>query len=490
MAIVDTLLTLITVVDILFAIHVVFFARKTPSATLAWLAVLVLLPALGFILYVFLGQDYRRRRMFRLKSDVDQILTGIVEQETHELEAHDVPTTTLRLPDPLRRVALMLLKNNRAVLTAGNDVTIYTDGKKKFADLVTAIRGAQDHVHLEYYIWRNDELSSELRAALTERARSGVAVRLLCDGLGCAHLPRHFFRELKQAGGQVAFFFPSLTRLINLRSNYRNHRKIAVIDGTTCFVGGFNIGDEYLGKVKKWGYWRDAAVRIDGPASLSCQLRFFLDWNYAAKSYRLEFDPRYFPDVPDVFKDQQPLHGVPVQIISSGPDTYWSPIKEYYLKLVDTATESVYIQTPYFIPDESIRDMLRIAALSGLDVRVMIPNRPDHPFVYWASLSYAGQLLSAGVRVYTYDNGFLHAKTIVADETAASVGSANWDIRSFDLNFETNALMYDTDVAKSLKQAFLNDLEICTELTPERYANRSVAVKVKESISRLFSALL
>ncbi len=486
MAIVDTLLALITVIDIFFALHVVFFARKTPSATLAWLAVLVLLPALGFILYVFLGQDYRRRRMFHLKSDADHVLTEIVEQETHELGAHDV-STTLRLPDPLRRMALMLLKNNRAVLATENDVTIYTDGKKKFSDLIAAIRGAQDHVHLEYYIWRNDKLSDELRTALTERARSGVAVRLLCDGLGCARLPRGFFNELKQAGGKVAFFFPSPVRFINLRSNYRNHRKIAVIDGRTCFVGGFNIGDEYLGKVKKWGYWRDAAVRIDGPASLSCQLRFFLDWNYAAKSHQLEFDERYFPNV---FKDQHVLRGVPVQIVSSGPDTYWSPIKESYLKLIDTATESVYIQTPYFIPDESVRDMLRIAALSGLDVRVMIPNRPDHPFVYWASLSYAGQLLSAGVRVYTYDNGFLHAKTIVADETAASVGSANWDVRSFDVNFETNALMYDTDVARSLKQAFLHDLEVCTELTPERYASRSVTVKVKESVSRLFSALL
>ncbi|MGZ4944504.1 MAG: cardiolipin synthase [Halobacteriota archaeon] len=487
MTIVEVILLVIILSDLLFAITIVFFERKAPAAAWAWLMALFFLPVVGFVLYVFLGQNYRKKKMFHIKSEADQRLTKIIEAEKHELSVHDVPAMT-GLPDVFRRMVLMLLENNNAVLTANNDVTIYTDGKEKFASLLSAIRGARDHVHLEYYIWRNDELSNELRAALTERAHAGVAVRLLCDGLGCARLPRDFFSELERAGGQVAFFFPSLTRIFNLRSNFRNHRKIAVIDGTTSFVGGFNIGDEYLGKVKKWGYWRDAAVRIQGYATLACQLRFFLDWNYAAKAHQLDFEPRYFPDTPASY--QLMSLGVPIQIVSGGPDTYWNPVKEAYLKLINCATETVYIQTPYFIPDESIRDALRIAALSGLDVRVMIPNRPDHPFVYWASLSYVGQLLDSGVRAYCYDNGFLHAKTIVADETAASVGSANWDVRSFSLNFETNALMYDTATARALKSAFLNDLEKCTEITPEYYAERSMTIRIKESISRLFSALL
>lgn len=200
-------------------------------------------------------------------------------------------------------------------------------------------------------------------------------------------------------------------------------------------------------------------MRIRGYAALGCQLRFFLDWNYAAKAHQLDFEPRYFPDMPASYQQTSP--GVPIQIVSGVPDTYWNPIKEAYLKLINCATETVYIQTPHFIPDESVRDALRMAALSGLDVRVMIPNRPDHPFVYWASLSYVGQLLDSWVRAYCYDNGFLHAKTIVADETAASVGSANWDVRSFGLNFETNALVYDTATARALKGAFLRDLETC-----------------------------
>ncbi len=487
MTIVEVILYVIILSDLLFALAIVFFERKTPAATWAWLLALFFLPVVGFVLYVFFGQNYRRRKMFHVKSETDQRLTEIIEAEKHELQTSDIPAMA-GLPEVFKRMVLMLLANNNAVLTAKNDVTIYTDGKEKFSALLSAIRGARDHVHLEYYIWRNDELSKELRSALTERAQAGVAVKLLCDGLGCARLPRDFFSGLERAGGQVAYFFPSRIRIINLRSNFRNHRKIAVIDGSTCFVGGFNIGDEYLGKVKKWGYWRDAAVRIVGYAALASQLRFFLDWNYAAKKRQLDFEPRYFPDVPESF--ERTSGGVPVQIVSGGPDTYFNPIKESYLKLINCATETVYLQTPYFIPDDSVRDALRIAALSGIDVRVMIPNRPDHPFVYWASLSFVGQLLDSGVKVYSYDNGFLHAKTIVADETAASVGSANWDVRSFALNFETNALMYDVACARALKSAFLEDLKVCTEITPESYASRSVTVKLKESISRLFSTLL
>ncbi len=488
MTVTEIVLYFILLSDLVFALTIVFLERRAPAAVWAWLMVLFFVPVVGFILYIFLGQNYHKKKMFQLKSETDQRLTEIVEAEKHGLRAQDI-SATIGLSDVFRRMVLMLLESNNAVLTAGNDVTIFIDGKEKFASLLSAIRGAQDHVHLEYYIWRNDELSKEICAVLTERARGGVAVRVLCDGLGCARLPKDFFSELEGAGGEVAFFFPSRTP-INLRANFRNHRKIAVIDGTTCFVGGFNIGDEYLGKVAKWGYWRDAAVRIEGYAALACQLRFLLDWNYAAKTRQLDIESRYFPGTPVV--NPQSSTGVPVQIVSGGPDTYWNPIKEAYLKLINCATETVYIQTPYFIPDDSVRDALRIAALSGLDVRVMIPNRPDHPFVYWASLSHAGQLLDSGVRVYCYDNdnGFLHAKTIVADETAASVGSANWDIRSFGLNFETNALLYDTATARSLKNAFLNDLELCTEMTPERYAQRSTRIKLKESVSRLFSTLL
>jgi len=482
MSITDFLLIVILVSDLIFAITIVFFDTKNPAEVWAWLLVLYFLPVLGFVLYIFFGQNYRKKKMFRLKHDADRAFMRLIELQKSELKASEIPATD-HLSASFRRMVLMLIEDDASILTTNNQIKVYTDGSEKFADLIAAIKAARDHVHLEYYLWRNDALSHEMREVLTQRARAGVDVKLLCDGLGCAGLPPHFFDELKNVGGQVAFFFPSPLGFLNLRSNFRNHRKIAVIDGKIGFVGGFNIGDEYLGKVRKWGYWRDAAVRIAGSAVLLCQLRFFFDWNYAAKGRHLEYEHRYFPDI------TTPA-GASVQIVSGGPDTYWNPVKESYLKMINSATDTIYIQTPYFIPDDSVRDALRIAALSGLDVRIMIPNRPDHPFVYWAGLSFIGQLLDSGVRAYTYDNGFLHAKTIVVDEVAASVGSANWDLRSFGLNFETNAVIYDTTVARRLKEAFTKDLDVSTELTPERYANRSATIKLKESVSRLFSALL
>ena len=212
----------------------------------------------------------------------------------------------------------MLLENNGAILTVNNRVRVFTDGKEKFASLLDDIRAATDFVHLEYFIWKDDGIWNDMRVALTERARAGVDVRLLCDGLGCAALPRHFFDEFKQAGGKVAFFFPSYLRYLNLRYNYRNHRKIAVIDGKTAYIGGYNIGDDYLGLDPLWGYWRDAAVRIQGTAVLAAEIRFFLDWNYAAKADQAQYSSRYFPEV-------APSAGVPIQVVSGGPDTDVQP---------------------------------------------------------------------------------------------------------------------------------------------------------------------
>jgi cardiolipin synthase len=284
------------------------------------------------------------------------------------------------------------------------------------------------------------------------------------------------------AGGKHAVIFPSLFSYFNYRVNFRNHRKIAIIDGETAFVGGFNIGDDYIGLAKRWGYWRDTAVRIKGSGAMAAQMRFYLDWNFASRD-KLEIRDRYF-------HPSRLPQGSMVQIVSGGPDTGWNPVKDSYLKMITTATETVFIQTPYFIPDESVMDALHIAALSGIDVRIMIPSKPDHIFVYWASHSYVEELLSSGVRAYTYDKGFLHAKTIVIDGAAASVGSANWDIRSFRLNFETNAVIYDEEVAGELHQAYLDDLSFCTELTPQWYASRSWFFRARSSLSRLFSPIL
>jgi cardiolipin synthase len=273
-----------------------------------------------------------------------------------------------------------------------------------------------------------------------------------------------------------------MLRWLNFNINYRNHRKIVVIDGKTSYVGGFNIGDEYLGKDPKLGPWRDTHLRIEGPASLALQLRFLLDWNFASPA-RLEPSPKYFPTVAG---DQ----GAIVQIVSSGPMRRQDQIKEAYLKMVASANRSILIQTPYFIPDQSVMDLLRIAALSGVEVKIMVPQRRDQLLVHWASDSYLGELLEVGVRVFYYQKGFIHSKTITVDESLVSIGSANWDIRSFELNFETNAVVFDRAVGEEHARLFNIDQESCTELTKEAYDRRGLGPRVKVSLSRLASPVL
>jgi cardiolipin synthase len=465
-----SLLEIFFLIQIVLVFAIIFDQRRTPTSTVSWIMVLLLLPGVGLFLYLFLGQDWTKRRLFSMKADDDRRLEDIVVAQRLELESFAKDTRYERFVSIIR----MLLESNRAYITDDNTLTLFTDGTAKFASLFDAIRAARHHIHLEYYIIRDDPLSRELIQLLTEKARQGVEVRLLADALGMK-VKKKKLKEFEQAGGKHAVFFPRIFTM-----NYRNHRKLAVIDGTTGYIGGYNIGEEYLGK-GPLGYWRDAAIKIEGTGATGLQVRFFMDWNYASGE-NLAYNPVYFPVTLGP-------GSCPLQTVASGPDARWSQIKEGYVKLILSATESCYIQTPYFIPDDSISDALRIAALSGVDVRIMIPCKPDHPFVYWSTRSFVGDLLDSGVRAYTYDNGFIHAKTIVVDGTACAVGSANFDVRSFRLNFEASSFFYDPEYGGQLKQAFLDDLPKCTEITLESYRNRSRWFKARESVSRLFSPL-
>jgi len=319
--------------------------------------------------------------------------------------------------------------------------------------------------------------------ALIKKAKQGVKVRVLYDEMGSRGVKKRHFKEVLDVGGEVEIFFPSILPLISPRLNFRNHRKIAVIDGRIGYTGGFNVGDEYLGLKKKFGYWRDTHLRIEGSAVHPLQTRFLLDWNQASLRHRISYSERYFPAIPQ-------KGDIALQIVSSGPDTPYAGIKNAYVKMIMNAKKYIYIQSPYFIPDYTFLDALQIAALSGIDVRIMIPNKPDHPFVYWATYSYVGQLLEAGAKIYHYDKGFIHAKMIVVDDEVSTVGTANIDVRSFSLNFEVNAFIYDLDISHNLAEIFEKDILDCKELTMETYQNRSIRVKFKESISRLLSPIL
>ena len=510
------LIPIIIIADIFFGFVVVFVERKSPHATMAWLMILFFIPILGVILYIFFGQSFYHDRMFEDLGATERNMKEFLAQQKKDLNSKDSPVYQ-HLPERYKRLIEMNMGDGSSPISVNNEVKIYSDGNEKYKDLIEDIYAAKDSVHMEYYILKDDEIGREVFKALTQKASEGVEVRFLGDALGCAGPRRSFFKPLLDAGGKVAFFFPSLIRLNHPRINYRNHRKIAVIDGKIGFIGGYNIGDDYLSRIPKWAPWRDAAVRVTGDCVYSLQSRFLRDWNYATRKnadYNLlscsnEELERYFPAIADRVDSylnnrtdaggdagasdesaRSGFAGVPAQIVSGGPDTYWNPIKDMYAKMISVATDSIYIQTPYFVPDQTILESLRMAALSGVDVKIMFPCKPDHIFVYWAGYSYLEQLFDAGVRVFVWKEGFIHAKTIVVDDKCGSIGSANWDIRSFKLNFESNIIMYDENAAKTMKDLFIKDLESCEELTQAKIDALPLITRIKLSISRIFSPVL
>ena len=470
------------IINLVFSILIIFFQRRDPTTVWAWLLLLYFLPGLGFILYLVLGQNFHKDRMFKMKEIEGEIKHAVRRQE------ESIYRRKLKLRDPeLERFKSLILYNlneGEAVLTDNNDIRVYTDGREKFDALLSEMDHARNYIHLQYYIIRNDELWQEIEEVLLRKARQGVEIRVLFDSMGCRGMKNSDWDRLEKAGIQVAEFFPAVLGKLQLRVNYRNHRKIAVIDGRIGFVGGFNIGREYLGKDEKFGYWRDTHICIEGAAVTSLAVRFALDWNYAARD-NIFLEDHLF-ELPTYIRNGRD----PVQIISSGPDSHSQEIRNNYLRLIHMARKNIFIQTPYFIPDDDIRDALIIAAKSGIDVRVMIPCKPDHPFVYWATYSYIGEMVEAGVRCFTYDNGFLHSKCLCIDGLVTCMGTANMDIRSFGLNFEVNAVIYSERTVQRLERAFENDMMRSTHVTRKVYDQRSLVIKTKEQFSRLLSPLL
>jgi len=473
------------VANVFLASLVVFFERRNPASTWAWLLVLFFIPIFGFLAYMIFGRNGRKEKMFQDKAEYDRkVYYRYLFHGRHVIERiqrqKEIIENRGRLveADYLTDLAYLHL-NSGNWMTFNNNVRICSYGEEKFDSLIQDIRNAKDHIHLEYYIWRGDGLGTQLVEELAKKAAENVEVRLLYDGMGNRKLPKDFFDAIRDAGGQTMAFLPRwITRI-----NYRNHRKICVIDGSIGYIGGFNVGDEYLGIVKRYGPWRDTHLRFEGDAVDQIQMRFIMDWNFIAGEGSVSLEDKYFP-----VREQH--EGIRTQVVSSGPDTEWKNVRNGYFKMINEAEEHVYLTTPYFVPDDGIFESLRVAALSGIDVRIIIPGNPDHIFVYWASMSYLGELLEAGVRCYQYEKGFIHAKTLTIDGMVASVGTANMDIRSFELNFEVNAFMYDSVLTRQLERAFLRDLDNCVEITKEWYDNRRWLFKLKESVARLVSPML
>lgn len=445
----------------------------------------MLLPVGGFILYLFTGRGLSRKKIFQSQSQINDGILALVDIQRQENRKNELLPKKMLSSEATEMVNLFLNINNAPVLK-DNHVTLYTEGQEKFAALFNDIRQAQKSIHIEYYTIYNDQIGNDLQKLLVEKANAGVTVNVLYDAWGSQGATQKWWRPLEEAGGHARTFFSSKHSITDFRLNFRDHRKVVVVDSNIGYIGGFNVGDQYLGRSHKFGNWRDTHMRVTGNAVLALQVRFLMDWNASVESnVQLPYSNDLFP------KEVASKRGsAAMQIVSSGPDKLDEQIKLGYLKMISTAKKRLWIQTPYLVPDDSIIDALTTAAMSGVDVRIMVPNMPDHPFIYRATQYYSQLLHATGVKIYSYQNGFLHAKTVVMDGHISTIGSANMDIRSFKLNFEANAFIYDPKVAAQLETIYKTDMQHAQLLTDEIIAQQSKWIRFKQKFSRLLSPIL
>ena len=489
--IVRRVIEVLWLINIAFAVWTVFRTRRDIASTWAWLLVLSVFPVIGFIAYLFVGRKISNEDIFSIRSEQESFRERLIARQEALLEKHQLLLQSGRLARARQLVSLSSSLDD-AIVTFNNRVRVFIDGQKLFSEMIRDFDHAQDHIYVEFYTFYADELGHRVLAALERAAERGVTVKVLYDLSGSHGTTYKFFAHLEELGGEAQpFNSKSNKRLSTPRLNYHLHRKIVAIDGKLGYIGGFNIGGQYLGEDPKFGYWRDTHLRVAGQTVIALTARFGMDWNTTCrktKKERVDLD-KLLADL-EIERPSDPGQDVAMQIVSSGPDNDNFAIRRAYESIISSARQYVYIQTPYLIPGEPILESLIIAARSGIDVRVMIPCMPDHPFVYRATEYYAKYLVNNKVKVYKYNNGFIHAKTMVSGNNLASVGSANQDYRSYRLNFEVNAFTYNEELTAQLKQIFENDIQDSTLLTPEYFDQQSNWRKFKQYFSRLLSPVL
>ncbi len=458
-------------------IVIVCFERRDPVVSLAWVLGFTALPVIGFIIFLIFGRGLKKKTRdmyagkWRMNIDLTEKMKKFAEQK--EL--------TEKLRGEYSDLMLYLLNTNNSIYTENNNVRIFTDAKDKYVTLLEDIRNAKHTINILYFIIRNDEISKRIIRALAQKASEGVEVKFIYDDVGCLRTSKHIFRPLIEAGGRVCPFFP-VNLFAYTKINHRNHRKIVVIDNEIGYVGGMNIGEEYMGK-KKPSPWRDTHLRIAGDAVTYLQKVFALDWLFSTKE-------NLSVDIHKYFERPKKDYGTSgIQIVASGPDSDNEEIKCGMIKMLSKAKKTAYLQTPYFVPDSAFLTAIELAAKSGVEVVVMIPAIPDKQYVYYTTYSYIGELLDAGVKVYTYP-AFLHAKAMVIDDEVLTIGTSNMDVRSFQLHFEVNAFIYDSTVVSEYARIFKKDLRECHEITVDEYKKRGIIQQMKEGFFRLFSPIM
>lgn len=455
------------------AISVILLENRNPSKSLSWVLVLIFLPVVGLIFYLIIGQEYRKRKMISQKSIRRIKERPVASVDIEKLNSHPLNNKLLKLKK-------LLYQSNEAALYAYNKINVYSAPEDIFGSMFDAIRNAKKHIHIEFFIIENDDISNQLRELLIEKAKQGVRVRVIYDYFGSYNLTRFYIHSLREAGIYIRPFLPFKLRFGRSKINFRNHRKLIIVDGEIGFTGGVNIADRYI-YGDKLGKWRDTVVRIEGAGVHGIQQLFLIDWYFVEK--KIITDAKYFPE-PKSFDNNL------IQFVASGPDTDWASIMQGIAAAIAAAEKYVYIHTPYFMPPDLIAGTIQMAAMSGVQVFLMIPEKSDARLSDASTFSFLGSMLEAGVRVFRYMDGFLHSKAIVIDDFLSIIGSANMDERSFEQNFEANAFIYDKTTAAELKKLFMSDLTHSKELTLNDWNNRRHRQKLKESFARLFSPLM
>lgn len=471
------LILVIYAVVVVLTMITILMDNRQPAKTMAWILVLWFIPLLGIILYFFFGQNIRREHIVSRKS---------LDQLTKRSMFEFVEQRNLTLPDEHRKLIDLFTNQQMALPFKGNTVEIYKDGYEFFPALLAEIAKARHHIHIDVYIFCDDALGRLVSDALIAKAREGVEVRLIYDDVACWSVKNSFYERMREEGIEVHPFMPVKFPVFTSKANYRNHRKVIVIDGKVGFIGGMNIALRYVkgyGKGKKHTAWRDTHMKIEGTAVYGLQRAFLIDWYFVDQT--LITNRKYYPQ--NIAKDNDCL----MQIVSSNPTDSWPTIEQGYVNILLNAKKYVYIETPYFMPTEPVLFAMRTAALAGVDVRLMLPLKNDSQLVQWATTSYVMETVEAGVTVLFYKAGFNHSKVIISDDSLVSCGSLNVDFRSFEHNFECCAFLYDRDMALRFKEVFAEDEKECVpiELVKD-LSHRSFLIRLWESLVRLLSPLM
>lgn len=473
------LIMMVYLFNFIFSLYLILYRDRSTFITWFWLLVFLLMPVCGFILFLFFGKGMSHKEYEKVKRETVEEFMGLAWSDSD----NDALSNKSANPGDIQRLIQGL---THEPLARFNKVTLFLDGKEKFDGLKKDISQARHSIHIEYYAFITDGIGEALLKLLTQKANEGVQVCLLYDKMGSKGTSPKKFSPLKKAGGKVIPFLWSQQSLFRFGTNYHNHHKNVVIDGRIGYIGGFNVADQYVGTTQKFGYWRDTHLRIFGAACSMMQLQFLINWNLSVSdAERLSLNPSYLFNGSLETKGQSDI-----QLVSSNPMEGQQQIKLAFIKLILSASNRLWIQTPYFIPDESVMEALIIAKKSGVDVKLMIPCMPDHPFVYRATEYYAQLAMAQGIEVYTYQGGFLHAKVLIMDDAVSVVGSANQDVRSYKLNFESSAVVYDQEVTQRLSQAFERDLACSNKITQETVLEQSNWIRLKQKISRLLSPIM